>query len=96
MLESRDSLALSRLAGQLQERLQVVSMNFTVADETRVATENRLIEQPGFGAKTQEKLIEAIRYLRIAGRRKLINEAWIQAERPPSDFPAVATALTDA
>lgn len=41
--------------------------------------ENRLVELPGFGAKTQEKLIDAIRYSRIAEKRRLIDEGWIHA-----------------
>jgi DNA polymerase (family 10) len=41
--------------------------------------ENRLVEIPGFGSKTQEKLIEAIRFARMAGNRRLINEAWTEA-----------------
>jgi DNA polymerase (family 10) len=41
--------------------------------------ENRLVELPGFGAKTQEKLIDAIRFARIAGERRLIHEAWREA-----------------
>lgn len=41
--------------------------------------ENRLVELPGFGAKTQDKLIEAIRYSRIAEKRRLLNEAWTDA-----------------
>lgn len=45
LLESRDSVALSRLAGRLQEKLQVVAMDFSVSPETRNAVENRLIEQ---------------------------------------------------
>jgi DNA polymerase (family 10) len=43
--------------------------------------ENRLVEAPGFGAKTQEKLIDSIRFARAAGERRLINEAWTQAMR---------------
>jgi DNA polymerase (family 10) len=43
--------------------------------------ENRLIELPGFGAKTQEKLIEAIRFARAAGERRLISQAWSEATR---------------
>lgn len=43
--------------------------------------ENRLIELPGFGAKTQEKLIEAIRFARAAGERRLMNQAWSEATR---------------
>ena len=41
--------------------------------------ENRLVEVPGFGAKTQEKLIDSIRFARAAGERRLISEAWTQA-----------------
>jgi len=43
--------------------------------------ENRLIELPGFGVKTQEKLVEAIRFARAAGERRLINQAWSEATR---------------
>ena len=43
--------------------------------------ENRLIELPGFGAKTQEKLIDAIRFARAAGERRLMNQAWSEAMR---------------
>ena len=41
--------------------------------------ENRLVELPGFGAKTQEKLIGAIRFARTAEKRRLISEAWTEA-----------------
>jgi DNA polymerase (family 10) len=41
--------------------------------------ENRLVELPGFGAKTQERLIDSIRFARASGERRLINEAWAQA-----------------
>jgi DNA polymerase (family 10) len=37
--------------------------------------ENRLVKLKGFGAKTQEKLIESIRFARAAGERWLINRA---------------------
>jgi predicted secreted protein len=43
MLEGTDMEGLSQLTGQLQERLQVKSMNFTVSDAQRTAVENRLI-----------------------------------------------------
>jgi DNA polymerase (family 10) len=43
--------------------------------------ENRLIELPGFGAKTQEKLIDAIRFARAAGERRLINQAVSESTR---------------
>jgi predicted secreted protein len=44
ILESRDTQALSRLTGQLQEKLQISSMSFSVSDEKRVTVENRLID----------------------------------------------------
>jgi len=44
VLESRDTQALSRLTGQLQDKLQIKSMSFTVSDEKRVTVENRLID----------------------------------------------------
>lgn len=42
-LESKDTESLARLAGELQEQLQIKSMNFSVSDEKRRAVENRLI-----------------------------------------------------
>jgi predicted secreted protein len=43
VMESADTETLSRLVGELQGRLQIKSMNFTVSDEKRAAVENRLI-----------------------------------------------------
>ena len=43
-LESKDTGSLARLAGELQDRLQIKSMKFTVSDDKRMAVENRLIE----------------------------------------------------
>jgi predicted secreted protein len=43
VLESADTETLSRLVGQLQGRLQIKSMSFTVSDEKRAGVENRLI-----------------------------------------------------
>ncbi len=42
-LESKDTESLARLAGELQEQLQIKSMNFSVSNEKRRAVENRLI-----------------------------------------------------
>jgi len=44
LLESADTETLSRLVGQLQDRLQIKSMSFTVSDEKRAGVENRLID----------------------------------------------------
>lgn len=42
--------------------------------------ENRLVELPGFGAKTQERLREGVQFARKSGERRLINEANAAAE----------------
>ncbi len=42
--------------------------------------ENRLVELPGFGAATQEKILDGVGFARQAGERRLINEAWGAAE----------------
>jgi DNA polymerase (family 10) len=58
--------------------------------------ENRLVELPGFGAKTQEKLIEAIRFARAAGKQRLVNEASSEAETLVTslgDIPGVKQVL---
>jgi DNA polymerase (family 10) len=54
--------------------------------------ENRLVELPGFGVKTQERLLESIRFARHANERRLINEAWAAAtalETALAEHPAV-------
>lgn len=51
--------------------------------------ENRLVELQGFGARTQEKLIEAIRFARSAGERRLISEAWAEATALAGAFDEV-------
>ena len=42
-LESKDTGSLALLAGELQDRLQIKSMRFSVSDDRRMAVENRLI-----------------------------------------------------
>ncbi len=51
--------------------------------------ENRLVELPGFGAKTQDKLIDAIRFSRMAEKRLLLNEAWTDATEFTSSLSGV-------
>jgi predicted secreted protein len=69
-LESRDSETLSQLVGQLQERLKINAMNFTVSDEQRVAVENRLIDSALEAFKTRAKIVstnlKAISYKIVA------------------------------
>ena len=51
--------------------------------------ENRLVELSGFGAKTQGKLIEAIRFSRMADERRLISQAWMEASELAASLNAV-------
>jgi len=41
--------------------------------------ESRLLELPGFGAKTQERLLEALRFAQHARERRLAPQAWAAA-----------------
>lgn len=51
--------------------------------------ENRLVEFSGFGAKTQEKLLDAIRFARKSETRRLINQAWTEAAEVASSLNKV-------
>ena len=51
--------------------------------------ENRLVELPGFGAKTQDKLVDSIRFARAAGERRLISEACTKATRLASALKGI-------
>ncbi len=42
--------------------------------------ENRLVELPGFGAATQQRILDGVAFVRQAGERRLIHEAWAEAE----------------
>lgn len=42
--------------------------------------ENRLIELPGFGVKTQERLLEALTFAKKSRARRLVHEAWAGAD----------------
>ncbi len=41
--------------------------------------ENRLVDLKGFGSKTQEAVLGAIRFARKSGERRLISEAWVSS-----------------
>jgi predicted secreted protein len=54
-LESKDSEQLGKVTGDLQERLKISDMNFTVSDDKRNSVENRLIDNAldAFEARAQ-------------------------------------------
>jgi len=56
-LESKDTGSLAQLAGELQDRLQIKSMNFTVSDDKRMAVENRLIESALNAFKERARIV---------------------------------------
>lgn len=56
-LESSDSKTLGELVGQLQERLKISSMNFTVSDELREVVENRLITEALEAFKARARIV---------------------------------------
>lgn len=57
-LESSDTGSLARLAGELQDRLQIKSMRFSVSDEKRTAVENRLIAGALEAFKERARIVE--------------------------------------
>jgi predicted secreted protein len=95
MLESADTEALSRLAGQLQERLQIKSMNFTVSDDKRVAVENRLIDLALNAFKERAQIVGD--NLKAKGYRIVELNVGTSTQRPPMMYQArMATASMEA
>jgi predicted secreted protein len=81
ILESRDTEVLSRLTGQLQEKLQIKSMNFTVSDEKRVAVENRLIGIALNAFKERARIVGD--NLKADGYRIVEINVGTSSQRPP-------------
>jgi DNA polymerase (family 10) len=42
--------------------------------------ENRLVDLAGFGAKSQERLLEAITFAQRSAERRLLHQAWLEGE----------------
>ncbi|RLB01421.1 MAG: DNA polymerase/3'-5' exonuclease PolX [Deltaproteobacteria bacterium] len=59
----------------LYEKLGISS----IGELEYACVENRLVKLKGFGAKTQDKIIEGIQYIKKFQGHYLINEAWEQA-----------------
>lgn len=56
-LESRSITALGALAGELQDRLRITAMQFTVSNERRTAVENRLVDAALDAFKTRARIV---------------------------------------
>ncbi len=81
VLESADTETLSRLVGQLQDRLQIKSMNFTVSDEKRAGVENRLIDAALDAFKQRAGIIGD--NLKASGFRIVEINVNTSTQRPP-------------
>ena len=81
VLESADTETLSRLVGQLQDRLQIKSMNFTVSDEKRTGVENRLIDAALDAFKQRARIIG--NNLKASGFRIVEINVNSSTQRPP-------------
>ena len=84
-LESKDSRAMSRLVGELQEKLQVKSMSFSVSDEKRTEVENRLIGRTLDAFKARSTLV--VGNLRASGYRIVDITVNTSSQRPPVPYP---------
>jgi predicted secreted protein len=80
-LESHDSEVLSQLAGLLQERLKMKSMDFTVSDERRETVENRLIEQALDAFKSRAQIVS--NNLKAGGYRIVSINIGTSGQQPP-------------
>lgn len=94
ILESRDTEVLSRLTGQLQEKLQIKSMNFTVSDEKRVAVENRLIDIALNAFKERARIVGD--NLKADGYRIVEVNVGTTTQRPPVMYQARMATLSSA
>jgi predicted secreted protein len=95
-LESKDVVGLSRLTGQLQEKLQVKSMRFTVSDEMRSAVENRLINAALEAFKERAAIV--VENLQASGYRIVDLNIGTTAQRPPVAYQSrmVLSAMDEA
>jgi predicted secreted protein len=86
VLESRDTETLGSLAGQLQDKLQIKSMNFSVSDEKRVAVENRLIDVALNAFKERARIVGD--NLKAEGYRIVDINVGTSMQRPPVMYQA--------
>lgn len=91
MLEGTDTKGLSRLAGELQEKLQIKSMNFSVSDEKRTGVENGLITMALDAFKQRARIVGD--NLQATGYRVVDININTMAQRPPIVYQARAAAL---
>lgn len=89
-LEGSDSQALSRLVSELQSRLQVNGMSFSVSDEKRSTVENRLISKALDAFKARASIV--VGNLNASGYRIVDISIGTASQRPPVPYPVRAMA----
>jgi predicted secreted protein len=91
-LEGKDIHAMSRLVGELQERLQVKSMSFSVSDEIRTEVENRLISRALDAFKARAAIV--VDNLHATGYRIVDMTISTSSQQPPAPYPVARMAAT--
>jgi predicted secreted protein len=84
-LEGKDIQTMSALAGELQEKLQVKSMSFSVSDEKRTEVENRLISRALDAFKARAAIV--VGNLHATGYRIVDINIGTSSQRPPAPYP---------
>jgi len=93
-LESKDTESLARLAGELQDRLQIKSMRFSVSHEKRMAVENRLIGSALDAFKERARIVGD--NLHANGYRIVDINIGTSGRAPPVRFKASRTLAMEA
>jgi predicted secreted protein len=84
-LQGKDSRLMGRLVGELQARLQVQSMSFSVSDARRSGIENRLITRALDAFKKRADLV--VNNLQATGYRIVDISINTSSPRPPTPYP---------
>jgi len=91
-LEGKDIRAMSRLVGELQGKLQVKSMSFSVSDAKRTGVENRLISRALDAFKARAAIV--VDNLHATGYRIVEMTISTASQRPPAPYPVARMATT--
>jgi predicted secreted protein len=91
-LEGKDIHAMSRLVGELQDKLQVKSMSFSVSDKKRTEVENRLISRALDAFKARAAIV--VDNLHASGYRIVEMTISTSSQRPPAPYPVARMATT--
>lgn len=84
-LEGKDSRRIGALVGELQEKLQVKAMSFSVSDEKRTEVENRLISRALDAFKARAAIVGD--NLHATGYRIVDISISTSSQRPPMPYP---------